>query len=77
MTRERFLERQNPLTIISNKDTITVRICVNQNVVMENGKKYYEYDCNSFTDKLIYIDTTLLLTNPKAFLDYERNSTEP
>lgn len=74
MTRERFLERQKPVTIIETKDMFTIRVCTDMKIVMEKEKEYYEYNCNSFTEKSDYIDTTLLMENPRAFLDYQPES---
>nr|WP_297936912.1 hypothetical protein [uncultured Lachnoclostridium sp.] len=80
MTKSRFMEKQQPVTVIE-KDKVYVFICLNETEVTEenmNGDEssepvtMYEYDYNEIIEDIGVLDIDDVKENPENYLEYEK-----
>lgn len=84
MTKELFMEKQQPVRVIADKDLLYVFICLNgkEKTIESAGLNesdnqsliYIEYDYNQFITPKDSIDLDDLMINPDKYLDYKVNT---
>lgn len=84
MAKELFMEKQQPVRVIADKDLLYVFICLNgkEKTIESAGLNesdnrsviYIEYDYNQFIAPKDSIDLDDLMINPDKYLDYKVNT---
>lgn len=82
MTKARFMEKQQPVTVVE-KDKTYVYICLNEKEVKEESGvesessepvTMYEYDYNEIIEDAGILDIDDVKANPENYLSYEKES---
>lgn len=80
MTKSRFMEKQQPVTVVE-KDKVYVFICLNETAVTEENMNkeetsepvtMYEYDYNEIIEDIGVLDIDDIEENPENYLNYEK-----
>ena len=80
MTKAKFTEKQQPVTVIE-KDKTYVYICLNEKEVKEENMSesetsismaMYEYDYNEIIEDIGVLDIDDIKVNPENYLEYEK-----
>lgn len=81
MTKARFMEKQQPVTVVE-KDKTYVYICLNEKEVEEENVNVeseasesvtiYEYDYNEIIEDVGVLDIDDVKANPENYLNYEK-----
>lgn len=81
MTKARFMEKQQPVTVVE-KDKIYVYICLNEKEVKEENinveseisesMMMYEYDYNEIIEDAGVLDIDDVKASPENYLNYEK-----
>lgn len=83
MTKSRFMNKQQPVTIIE-KDKMYVYICINEKEVVEEAQigdslsstpvTLYEYDYNEIIEDIGILDVEDIKNNPEKYINYKKDT---